>query len=109
MMKALRWIGLIAGIAIGSIGLSVAIIALTGHALAPPDQNDSAAMVGFVVGALMFGAGWVLGMLSFPIFTASAGLIHVPFLVLGGLTLVIMAMVLGRADPIDFDGGRAAS
>jgi PrsW family intramembrane metalloprotease len=109
MPKFLRWVVLIVGICIGVAGLSMLIGGIVAHATSASDNENSGAFVVAIVGGALFALGWLLGMLSFSMFTAIAGLVQAFCLLIGGVASALFAVVVARADPLDFDPNRAAS
>src|SRR5579871_5769115 len=108
MKNAARWVGVLAGIGLGYFSFWAIVGGLISHAGTGPDESATGALIAIWVGVAMFIAGWALGMVSFPTFTACAGLCTAPFLLLTAVVAALSAMVLSRAEPTGFDGSRAA-
>ena len=74
MPKLLRWVLVLAGIIAGTVGLSMLIGGIAAHAASAPDTENTGGIIVAAIGAALFVLGWLLGMFSFPAFTAFAGL-----------------------------------
>ena len=103
-----RWVLLIAGFCTGSVGLFMVIGGLTSHAGSTPGSGGANLVVSGI-GAALFVAGWLLGALAFPAFTAFSGLLCAFVGALSAMSIGLVAIVLPRARPRGFDADRAAT
>jgi hypothetical protein len=109
MGKKLRWTVFLLALLLGGSGFGMMVGGLVSHAASLPGSSDDGDRIIAFVGTGLFALSWLLGMLSFPTFTAISGAVLVPIALAGAFICALVAGVLARSEALNFDTSRASS